>query len=45
MQWFLFAGKIAVGHGRRFGYEDHLLMIGIVGIWIGVVIDHQLNYR
>lgn len=31
--------------GRWFGYDKHLLLIGIVGIWIGVAIGHNLYYR
>lgn len=37
--------RVSVGLARRFEYEDHLLLIGIVGIWVGVVIGHQLYYR
>jgi hypothetical protein len=37
--------RIAMGLGRRFGYEDHLLMIGVAGIWVGVVVGHQMYYR
>lgn len=37
--------RISIGLAQRFGYEDKLLLIGIVGIWAGVVIGHQLYYR
>lgn len=37
--------RISMGLGRRFHCEDSLLLIGVVGIWVGVVIGHQLYYR
>ena len=37
--------RISIGLARRFEYEDHILLIGIVGLWIGVVIGHQMYYR
>jgi hypothetical protein len=30
-----FFWRISVAAGRRLGYEDHLVLIGSVGIWIG----------
>ena len=35
--------SLKIGRGRR--YEDNLLLFGIAGIWIGVVIGHNLYYR
>lgn len=37
--------RIFLGIGRWYGYKDNLLLFGIAGIWIGVVIGHQLYYR
>ena len=37
--------RVSLGLARRFEYEDYILLIGIVGIWVGVVIGHQLYYR
>ena len=40
-----FCWRISIALGRWFGYEHSVLLIGIVGIWVGVVIGHQLYYR
>jgi hypothetical protein len=37
--------RISIGLAQRFKYEDHILLIGIVGLWVGVVIGHQMYYR
>lgn len=37
--------RVSLEIGRRCGYENNLLLFGIAGIWIGVVIGHQLYYR
>lgn len=37
--------RMSIGLARRFGYEDKLLLIGVIGIWVGVAIGHQLYYR
>jgi len=37
--------RISIGLAQRFGYEDKFAVTGIIGIWVGVVIGHQLYYR
>jgi hypothetical protein len=40
-----FSWRLSIYIGKWCGYGENLLLIGIVGIWIGVVIGHQLYYR
>lgn len=37
--------RISVAVGKWFNNEEHFLLIGIVGIWIGAAIGHTLYYR
>jgi len=40
-----FFWRISVAIGKWLGYEDHLVLIGSVGIWIGVIVGSNLYYR
>lgn len=40
-----FFWRISLSVGKWMGYEDRLLLIGIVGIWIGVAVGHNVYYR
>ena len=37
--------RISISIGRWLGYADNLLVIGIAGIWLGVLIGHLLYYH
>ncbi len=37
--------RICLGLALWYNCKEHLIIFGVIGIWIGVVIGHQLYYR
>lgn len=40
-----FFWRISIAAGKWLGYADHLVLIGSMGIWIAVIVGHNLYYR